>query len=142
MRVLYATALIVLGLTGVSAASAADLPRERSGTYSTRASAIGHRTAPLVVYDFQSGVVVRAYWLAPWRHRHYFPTTGEKPEVGRDEDLSATSSAPEPAETFQRYWSTSSAFLPEQPRASGKPFDIAPEPRAEQLPEIPGAVKP
>ena len=27
-------------------------------------------------YDDQPGVVVRAYWEAPWRYRHYFPATG------------------------------------------------------------------
>jgi hypothetical protein len=70
-----------------------------------------------VIYDFEPGIVVRAYWATPWRHRHYFPTTGEKPESGRNEDLSAgAAGAPEPAETFQRFWSTSSAFLPELPR--------------------------
>ena len=116
MRVLFALALIVLSLAGVTAASAGDLPSVQAGNFTTRAAGVGHRTAPLVIYQYEPGVVVRAYWLAPWRKRHYYPTTGEKPEVGRDEDLSATGSAPEPAETFQRYWSTSAAFLPERPR--------------------------
>jgi hypothetical protein len=116
MRVLFAAGLIAVGLAGVSAAKAADLPSVPSGNFITHASSVGYRTSPLVIYDDQPGVVVRAYWLAPWRHRHYFPTTGEKPEVGRDEDLSAgAGAAPEPAETFQRYWSTSAAFQPEQP---------------------------
>lgn len=114
MRVAFAVALIGLGIAGVNAASAADLSIDRPA-YDTRSSAIGQRTAPLVVYDYHPGVVVRAYWLAPWRHRHYYPTTGEKPEIGRDEDLSAAGSPPEPAETFYRSWSTS-AVLPELPR--------------------------
>jgi hypothetical protein len=143
MRVLVAAALIAIGIAGVTAANAADLSNVRSDDYSTRSSGIGHRTSPLVVYDYQPGVVVRAYWLAPWRHRHYFPTTGVKPEIGRDEDLSAnTGGVPEPAETFQRYWSTSSAFMPEAPRASAQPPDPEPAPRVEQLPQAPNAVKP
>ncbi len=119
MRALVAIAIFACGLfPGVTAARAGDLPADRSADYSTRQFATGHRTAPLVIYDYQPGVVVRAYWIAPWRHRHYYPTTGDKPEIGREEDLSAgAGSAPEPAETFSRSWSTSSAFLPEAPRA-------------------------
>lgn len=128
MRVLFAVALIVLGIAGRNAASAADIPIERDSTYSTYSADLGQRTAPLVVYDYHPGVVVRAYWLAPWRHRHYYPTTGEKPEIGRDEDLSAPSNASEPPETFYRSWSTTSAFPPERPRM-------------EPPPQIPGPLK-
>jgi hypothetical protein len=128
MRVLFAVALIVLGIAGLKAASAADIPIERDSTYSTHSAGPGQRTIPRVFYDYDSGVVVRAYWLAPWRHRHYYPTTGEQPEIGRDEDLSAPSSPPEPPETFYRFWSTSSAFLPELPRM-------------EPPPQIPGPLK-
>jgi hypothetical protein len=106
MRVLFA--ILVLGLAGITAADADGVRRH---------STLAARTAPLVIYDYQPGVVVRAYWLAPWRQRHYYPKTGEKPEIGREEDLSTgAGSAPEPAESFQRSWSTSSAFLPEAPR--------------------------
>ena len=139
MRVLHAVILIALCIAGVNAAHATDLPSGAAENYTTRGIAHGHRTGSIVVYDYQPGVVVRAYWRAPWRHRHYYPTTGIKPEVGRDEDLSATSSAPEPAETFYRSWSTSSAFLPEAPRASARDIDA---PRTPQSPQAPGAVKP
>jgi hypothetical protein len=126
MRVLFAVALIVFAIAGRNAASAADIPTERDSTYSTHSGGLGQRTAPLVVYDYHPGVVVRAYWLAPWRHRHYYPVTGEKPEIGRDEDLSATSSPAAPAETFYRSWSTSSAVLPELSRAEPPPRLPAP----------------
>jgi len=69
---------------------------------------VGTRAAPLVIYDYQPGVVVRAYWLKPWRNRHYFPTTGTVTEVGRLEDMSVAREKPEPAESFFREWSTSS----------------------------------
>jgi hypothetical protein len=58
-------------------------------------------------------------WIAPSRNRHYFPTTGEVPDVGRDEDLSATGAQPEPAESFVREWTNAPAIrrvpLPERP---------------------------
>jgi hypothetical protein len=128
MRVLFAVASIALGFAGVTAASAADLPTERPESYSTGTYAIGQRTAQFVIYDYRPGVVVRAYWLAPWRHRHYYPTAGEKPEIGRDEDPSAPSTASEPPESFYRSWSASSVFLRE-------------EPRGHQPPQIPGPLK-
>jgi hypothetical protein len=141
MRVLFAAVLIVLGIAGLKPASAADIETERSANYSTQNVGLGRRTAPLVVYDYHPGVVVRAYWLAPWRHRHYYPTTGEKPEIGRDEDLSTTSSALEPAETFQRSWSTTSAFPPEQARGRVPPLDAEPAPGMAPPPQIPGPLK-
>jgi hypothetical protein len=36
------------------------------------------------------------------QHQHYYPTTGVKPKIGRAEDSSAPSSAPEPPETYRR----------------------------------------
>jgi hypothetical protein len=121
MRVLFAVALIALGLAGVSAASAG----------SARGySSLGRHAALLWIYDYQPGIVVRAYWAAPWRHRHYYPTTGEKPESGRLEDLTGgAGGAPEPAETFERSWSTPSAFLPELPRDFDAPPPMEPPPQ-------------
>lgn len=105
---------VLLALT--SAAQAADLPPDSLGLHY---SAIGRRVAPLVVYDYEPGVVVRAYWIAPWRNRHYFPSTGEVPASGRDEDLSANAAPPEPAETYAREWTNPPAVryfpLPERP---------------------------
>jgi hypothetical protein len=114
---LLAIAFLVAGvLAGTAAAAAADLPRP----YSTRYSAIGTRAAPLIIFDDEPGVALRAYWRAPWRHRHYFPATGEVPGIGREEDFSAGDPAPPPAENFERYWSTS--FVRERPH----PRDDAP----------------
>lgn len=138
MRAFVAIAMTVGGLAGAFAgfapARAADLPTGRSESYSTRSAGAGHRVAPLVIYDYQPGVIVRAYWRAPWRNRHYYPTTGTKPEIGRDEDLSAgAGGAPEPAESFYRSWSTSSAFMREAPRPSLRDSD--------QLPQNPAPLK-
>jgi hypothetical protein len=125
MRALVFIAIFAFGLAGIAAASAADLPRVASGNFSTRYASLGRRAGALVIYDDQPGVVVRAYWLAPWRHRHFYPTTGVKPEVGRDEDMSAIGEAPQRAQTYRRTWSASSLYLP-----------------ADALPLIPNAVKP
>jgi len=101
MRVLLAIAVIALGIAG---ASAADFDMARG--YSEH----GQRAAQLVIYDDQPGVFVRAYWLAPWRHRHYFPATGKRPRIGRYENLSAVSHPSKPAQTFRRSWSNAWAF--------------------------------
>jgi hypothetical protein len=78
MRVLIAVAVIAHGIAGINAASAADISIDRSAS-DTRYSAVGQRAEQFVIYDDQPGVFVRAYWLAPWRHRHYFPATGHRP---------------------------------------------------------------
>jgi hypothetical protein len=71
------------------------------------------RIEPLIVYDYQPGVIVRSYWLAPWQNRHYFPKTGKRPKAGRLEHVTARkSSSPQ---DFYRSWSVSSVFAPELP---------------------------
>lgn len=118
-NLLAATAIAV----AVTAAAAADLPADYSDGASYYTPAPGERSGTLVIYDVSPGTVVRAYWQAPWRNRHYYPRTGERPEIGRDEDLSAPSDVPPSPQSYRRYWSTTSAFAPAIPNA----------PRASQL---------
>jgi hypothetical protein len=99
MRVI--AAILVLLSVGFTAARAADVSFD-----GTRSYAIGERAGPIVIYDYQPGVVVRAYWQSPWRNRHYFPRTGKRPKVGRAENLSAPRVHYVPAQTFRRSWST------------------------------------
>ena len=133
MRILPA---VVIAVASIAAANAADLPFERSGdTYTTRQTVVGYPAGTIVVHDFHSGVVVRSYWRTPWRNRHYFPVTGVQPEVGRDEDLSAPRDIPEPAQTFRRHWSTSSAFESEAPRRIPQ-FDLDRVPANPPLPPL------
>jgi hypothetical protein len=99
MRAAFAIALLMIGVAvfGVAGAGRA------------QAGSPGVRVAPIVIYDYQPGVRVRAYWRAPWRHRHYYPTT-DKAQRDRDDDPSDDAGqAPAPAESFHREWSTSSA---------------------------------
>jgi hypothetical protein len=126
MRALGTIAMLLVGIAGISAACAADLPRERAerNIYMYHVP-YGRRVAPLVIYDFQPGVVVRAYWLAPWRHRHYFPFGAAKPEP---DFAPANNAPPEPAETFERYWSTSQNFLRELPPLRARDQALPDEP--------------
>ncbi len=105
MRVLFAIALIVSGLPGVTAVRAADFPVERSGIYPAGGFQYAERAEMLLVYDNEPGTLVRAYWSEPWRQHHYFPATGRLPKVGRDEHLNVNGVPPRPAKTFNRHWS-------------------------------------
>jgi len=122
MRVLIAVVAIALSIAGINAASAADIPLNHANN--ARYFAPGQRAALLVSYDYQPGVVVRAYWRAPWRHRHYYPYTGHRPKIGRAENLFAARKRSEPPKTFQRSWSTPWAYLPEprEERSSPPPL--------------------
>ena len=124
MRAIIAIMLLALGSV---CANAADLPIEQGDGFSTRSLGFGERSGVQVVYDFEPGVNVRAYWLAPWRHRHYYPHTGEAPGIGRDEDLSAPTGHLKPAQTFRRYWSTSSSDLIEYPPMRAAPPEALPQ---------------
>jgi hypothetical protein len=94
------------------AASASDVsaggPAAGYGPYAYSA-----RIEPLIVYDYQPGVIVRSYWWAPWQNRHYFPKTGKRPKVGRLERVTASKRSP--PQDFYRSWSVSSVFAPELP---------------------------
>jgi hypothetical protein len=62
------------------------------------------RAPPLVVFDYQPGVTQREYWLTPWDGRHYFPSGGKLPVLGRKEVPQ-----PKPVSTnldYHRSWST------------------------------------
>jgi len=103
MRVLVAIAAFLFAVAGHVPARAADLPDEHAArnVFTHRVPA-GHRVGPIVVYDYQPGVVVRAYWASPWRHRHYFPFGKQEVEDRPGDD----DGAPAPAESFERHWST------------------------------------
>ena len=103
MRALKIIAVLYFAIAGIAAARAADLPDGHAPrNVFTHNVPFGHRAGPIIVYDFQPGVVVRAYWLPPWRHRHYFPFGNDKDDANATPD----SGSSEPAETFERSWST------------------------------------
>ena len=95
-----------------AAASAADVSAsDPVGAYGPYA--YSPRIEPLIVYDYQPGVIVRSYWWSPWQDRHYFPKTGKRPKVGRLEHMTARKSSR--AQDFYRSWSVSSVFAPGLP---------------------------
>jgi len=94
------------------AASAADVSAGgAAGDYGPYA--YSPRMEPLIIYDYQPGVIVRSYWWSPWQNRHYFPKTGKRPKVGRLERVTARKSSP--PQDFYRSWSVSSVFAPGLP---------------------------
>lgn len=121
MRALLAVAIVVLG---IESAAAADIDfGGGAGGYLP----YGERAGQVFIYDVQPGVVIRPYWHAPWRHRHYFPSGDGEPKLGRDEDLSAVSVVSNPPESFHRYWSTTS-IPPDYPRPRPpKTVPVAPD---------------
>lgn len=98
----WAASFIAAGAADVSAGG----PVTGYGPY-----AYSPRIEPLIVYDYQPGVIVRSYWLAPWHT--IFPKTGKRPKVGRLECVTAHKSSP--PQDFYRSWSVSSVFAPELP---------------------------
>lgn len=110
------TLLVGLLAVGLSAVQAADLPSSEARDIGLYYSASGQRVGPLVIWDDQPGIVTRAYWEEPWRHRHYFPATGRQPHYGRRENLHARRVAAEPSESFYRGWTNiEPPPLPERP---------------------------
>ena len=99
-------------------AAAADL---RPNSMALPGTAVFAPAGQIVEWDFEPGVVVRAYWLPPYANRHYFPSSGEAPRLGRRENLES-SVKPEPAKSFYREWSS----FPVEP--VGPPLLMAPLP--------------
>ena len=112
--------LILAVLSGCAAfcgtAAAADL---RANPVNVPRGAVFAPAGQIVEWDFEPGVVVRAYWLPPYLNRHYFPTSGVAPQLGRKENLES-SVKPEPAKSFYREWSSP----PNEP--AGPPLLMAP----------------
>ncbi len=118
MRALGAIGGFVAGLGVLTSALAADLAVEQGGY-----GGYGYDGGQIVIWDAEPGVVLRTWWAPPWRDRHYFPSSGEKPDIGRDEDLSQRST-PQAAQSYRRSWSASSAN-PGMPLTP--PMNFAPE---------------
>jgi hypothetical protein len=111
-RTFIAILTVGLGLAAAGPLCAADLMRAPQG--STRSSyQKSVRAGMLVIADDRPGIALRPYWRQPWHQRHYFPATGRKPRVGRDENLSARHAPLRRAASFERHWWVSSAIAPE-----------------------------
>jgi hypothetical protein len=124
MRVVIALAVFAFAAVGTVPAFGADLAVGARGVAGGSYARIVTPALPIVIYDDEPGTVLRAYWRAPWRHRHYFPSNGKAPRLGRLENLTMRGPRPKPAPTFYREWSTSphSVLL----RARGEAIDPLP----------------
>jgi hypothetical protein len=111
---------IALGGTAV----AADL---RPNSMALPAGADFAPAGQIVAWDFEPGVVVRAYWLPPYANRHYFPSSGEQPRLGRQEGLGSRVK-PTPAESFYREWSSFPVQPGPAPLMGPLPADSSKEP--------------
>jgi len=112
-----AIAAIAVWAASSPAVSAADTSAGGTGY---RPYAYSPRIEPLIVYDYQPGVIVRSYWWSPWQGRHYFPKTGKRPKVGRLEHVTARKNSP--PQDFYRSWWASSVFAPELPPPPNQPY--------------------
>jgi hypothetical protein len=88
------------------------------------------RIEPMIVYDYEPGVIVRSYWWAPWQNRHYFPKTGKRPKVGRLEHMPPRKNSK--AEDYFRAWSVSSVFAPQLPPPPMRPYALESAPSLAQ----------
>ncbi|MGH6789708.1 MAG: hypothetical protein ACRECC_08490 [Pseudolabrys sp.] len=138
MRALFAIIVLVFGIASAAPARAADYNihdhhYQHHGYYAP----VGVRAGPIVVYDFEPGVVVRAYWARPWRGRHYFPTLHKVDITARGEAGDAEPGyVARPAESFEREWSTSSGLIDQQMQPPLPPRG------AEPLPPLPKSQMP
>jgi hypothetical protein len=124
MRVVIGLAVFAFAAVGAASAFGADLAVGTRGVVGGGYARIVEPALPIVIYDDEPGTVLRAYWRAPWRHRHYFPSNGKAPRLGRLENLTVRGPRPKPAQTFYREWSTAphDALL----RARGEASDPIP----------------
>jgi hypothetical protein len=104
VRIVVASFVVVAGVLWHVPARAADV----AGW-----SAAAVHAEPYVFYDFEPGIVVRAYWLEPWAGRHYFPSGGKLPVVGRREQLKPAMISEK--NSFHREWSSFPVDTIEQP---------------------------
>lgn len=136
MRAFVAIVILVFGVAGITGAGAADLRAgvaARGHGYSLDYSVIGEPAAPLIVYDYEPGVTIRAYWLPPWRNRHYFPFHGN---LRKRRATSYPVGRPKPAQSYWRYWSNDGAFINDMPPAGFRSYDHAPAPDRQNHPTL------
>jgi hypothetical protein len=108
LRIGLTSLAIAAALLGQAPARAADLSGNLIGV---PAGAV--HAEPYVIYDFEPGVVIRAYWLTPWAGRHYFPSGGTLPMLGRHEELKPVALTGQ--RNFHREWTSFPIDIVRQP---------------------------
>ena len=115
MRASVVIAVSLAGLiVGAACARAADLPvapygEGGYGGYGVCCRAAYQPVPQVVILDDEPGVVVRHWWLPPWRNRHYYPH-GRLSLKRRSSDRQRHSRAePQLARRYVRYWTNPDA---------------------------------
>lgn len=116
MRASIVIAASLAGLiAGAAAARAADLTVEPygDGGYGACCYTVYQPIPQVVILDDEPGVVVRRWWLPPWRNRHYYPHSRafSKTHAARThERRHAARARPRPAPRYVRYWTNPPAY--------------------------------
>ena len=106
MRTPLIMAMSVVGIiAGTAAAAAADL-----SIAPARHPVFAAPAPPLVIYAYEPGITLRAYWLPPWHGHHYYPHGKRMSRLGRRQHLSAPRHYVRPAAAFSRSWSNAADF--------------------------------
>lgn len=112
MRAFIVIAVSAAGLVaGAAAARAADLDVGDSCCF------VEYGPEQLVILDNEPGVVIRRWWLPPWRNRHYYPhgrwasKKVEKSESTPRKRVART--RPRPAPGYERYWTNPPNLAPD-----------------------------
>ena len=112
MRAPILIAASIAGLAaGAAAARAADLSLESSGY---GCCYVEYGVPPLVVLDDEPGVVIRRWWLPPWRNRHFYPsgnTARTKVVTGKH----VARRQPPRVPSYARYWTNPPVYLLDSP---------------------------
>lgn len=137
--VLIAASLAGL-IVGAAAARAADLAVEPVGYggYGACCRVPYGAIAPVVILDDEPGVIVRCWWLPPWRNRHYYPHG--RAALNKDGRHKAARRPPRGGPRYSRYWTNPPVYVLDATPLIGR--DVDPPRRHRRHKPVPGAVGP
>lgn len=115
-------------IAGAASVRAADLPVDPYGgdygSYGVCCRTAYQPVPQVVILDDEPGVVVRHWWLPPWRNRHYYPH-GRRSLKRRSSRRQRHSRAePQLARRYMRYWTN-----PDATPLIGPDYAPLPQPR-------------
>jgi hypothetical protein len=111
MRASIVIAASLIGLVaGAACARAADLAVEPDdGGYDVCCGVAYDPVPQVVIYDDDPGVVVRRWWLPPWRNRHYYPHGRVSLKSRISHPGRRSRAAPRSGPRYVRYWTNPQA---------------------------------
>jgi len=110
MRASIVIAASLAGLVaGAVPARAADLAVEPDGAGYGVCCAVYQTVPQVVIYDDEPGVVIRRWWLPPWRDRHYYPHGRASLKSRISDPKRRSRAAPRSGPRYVRYWTNQQA---------------------------------